>query len=161
MGVLLRRKEAGTGFGRGAAHLVVAADEGLGKLLFQFHKEAFKRTALRYGAGVLGIALRVQAALVADAYGAAVEGTAMGTYLVQTAVTADGAVAADVVVVTDVDEASGEMVATEALHGIVLGLEGGRTVDYQVVDGLSGHENARLYTGEEALLGGNLVTGYC
>ena len=45
--------EAGTGFGRGSGHLVVATGEGLGELLLERFQEADKSRPLGKGAGVL------------------------------------------------------------------------------------------------------------
>ena len=65
------------------------------------------------------MALGIESALIADAEAAAVEGTAVGSHLVMTAVLCEGAVAADVVVVAHVDESAREVVALELLHGVV------------------------------------------
>ena len=98
--------EVGTGLGSGAGHLVVATDEGFGELFLELDQEGDEGAALGDGAGVLGFAAGIQAAFVADADGAAVEGTAMGAYFVQAAVLGGGAVLADIVMVADVDEAT-------------------------------------------------------
>ena len=124
-----RRQEAGAGLGDGTGHLVMTADEGLGETAMEVEKEGNERGTLLEGAGVLGLAVGIQAAFVADADGAAVEGTAMGTYFIEAAVLGDGAVTADVVVVAYVDEASGEMVVLELLGGVVAGFAGGGAVD--------------------------------
>ena len=101
-----RRQEAGAGFGGGAGHLVVAADEGLRKLLLELYQQGDQGAALRDGSGVFGLAVGIQAAFVADADGAAVEGAAMGADFVKAAVLGGGAVLADVVMIADVDEAT-------------------------------------------------------
>ena len=95
----------------------------------EVEKEGNERATLLEGAGVLGLAVGIQAAFVADSDGAAVEGTAVGAYFIEAAVLGDGAVTADVVVVAYVDEASGEMVVLELLRGVVAGFAGGGTVD--------------------------------
>ena len=107
----------------------MTSDDGLGKAAMEVEKEGNERGTLLERAGVLGLAVGIQAAFVADADGAAVEGTAMGAYFIEAAVLGDGAVTADVVVVAYVDEASGEMVVLELLGGVVLGLAGGGAVD--------------------------------
>ena len=66
----------------------------------------------------------------------------MGSYLVKAAVLGDGAVLADVEVITYVEEASREVIALELLRGVVLGLAGGGTVNYYIADGVSRHLNA-------------------
>ena len=98
--------EVWTGLGGGAGHLVVATDEGFGELFLELDQEGDEGAALGDGAGVLGLAAGIQAAFVADADGAAVEGTAMGADLVKAAVLSGGAVLADVIMVADVDEAA-------------------------------------------------------
>ena len=64
----LRRQEAWTGLGDGSGHLVVTADDGLGELLLQVEKEGKEGGALLEGAGVLGLAVGIEAAFVTDAY---------------------------------------------------------------------------------------------
>ena len=126
--------EAGTGLGRGSGHLVVATDEGLGELLLERFQEADKGRPLGKGAGVFRTAGLVETALVTDADAATVEGTAMGSHLVVTAVLGDGAILADVEVVADVEEAAGEVVATELGNGVVAVATGGGTVDDDEAD---------------------------
>ena len=101
------------------------------------------------------MALGIESALIADAEAAAVEGSAVGSHLVMTAVLCEGAVAADVVVVADVDEATGEVVAAQLLHGVAAVFAGGGTVDDEVTHGFCRHVEASFYTGEEVLLGGD------
>ena len=60
----------------------MSTDDGLRKTAFQLEEQAGESAALRDGASVLGLAVGIQAAFVADSDGAAVEGTAVGTYLV-------------------------------------------------------------------------------
>ena len=124
-----RRQEAGAGLGSGAGHLVVTSDEGLRELLLELYQQGDEGAALRDGAGVLGLAVGIQAAFVADSDGAAVEGTAVGAYFIEAAVLGDGAVTADVVVVAYVDEASLQVVVLELLGGVVAGFAGGGAVD--------------------------------
>ena len=107
----------------------MAADDCFGKAAMEVEKEGNERGTLLEGAGVLGLAAGIEAAFVADADGAAVEGTAMGAYFIEAAVLGDGAVTADVVVVAYVDEASLQVVVLELLGGVVAGLAGGGAVD--------------------------------
>ena len=90
----------------GAGHLVVTTDDGLGELTMEIEKETYEGSSLLEGAGVLRFAFGIQAAFIADADGAAVEGTAMGADFVKAAVLGGGAVLADVIMVANVDEAT-------------------------------------------------------
>ena len=90
----------------GAGHLVVTSDDGLGESPMEIEKKTDEGSSLLEGAGVLRFAFGIQAAFIADADGAAVEGTAMGADFVKAAVLSDRAILADVEVITDVDEAS-------------------------------------------------------
>ena len=78
----------------------------------------------------------------------------MGSYLVKAAVLGDGAVLADVEVIANIEEATGEMVVLELLGGVVLGLAGGGTVEDEITNGGCWHEDAVLDLGEEVVLGG-------
>ena len=102
---------------------------GIRELPLLLDEESDDGTTLLQGAGVLWLAVGIEAALVADADAAAVEGTTVGSYLGETTVTGDSAVTADVEVIAHVDEPSCEMVATQLVGGVVLGLAGGGTVD--------------------------------
>ena len=92
-----------------------------------------------------------------DADGATVEGAAVSAYLVQAAMLSGGAVLADIEVITDVDEASREVVVLELLGSVVLGLAGGGAVNDDVADGVGWHVETFLYVCEEVVLGGDLV----
>ena len=81
----------------------------------------------------------------------------MSAYLVQAAVLCDGAIFPDVVVITDVDETTSQVVVLELLGGVVLGLASGGTVNDDEADGVLGHEHAGLDISEEVVLGGDLV----
>ena len=81
----------------------------------------------------------------------------MGAYLVQTAVLGDSAIFSYIEVITDVDEATSQVVVLELLGGVVLGLASGGTVNDDEADGVRGHEHARLNLREEVVLGGDLV----
>ena len=135
----------------------MAADDGLGEFLLQFAKEGMEGGSLLEGAGVLGFAVVVETALIADAYAAAVEGSAVGAHLVETAVLGHGAVTADVVVVTHVDESPGEVVLAQLLGGVVLALACCAAMDYEIVYGVRTHLHARLDVCEEVVLVGDFV----
>ena len=135
----------------------MTTDDGLGELAMEIKKEADEGGTLLECAGVLGFAVSVEAAFVAYADGAAVEGAAMGADFVKAAVLGGGAILADVEVITDVDEATLQVVVLELLGGVVLGLTRGGAVDDEVTDGVGGHEDAGLNVSEEFVLGGDLV----
>ena len=107
----------------------MTADDGLGKLTMEVEDEGDEGSTLLEGAGVLGFAFGVEAAFVADTDGAAVEGAAVSAYFIEAAVLGYSAIPADVVVITDVDEASCHVVVLELLGSVVLGFAGGGTVN--------------------------------
>ena len=135
----------------------MTTDGGLGELAMEVEDEGDEGSTLGYGAGVFGFAVGIEAAFVADADGAAVEGAAVSAHFIQAAVLGDGAILADVEVITDVDEASLQVVVLELLGGVVLGLTRGGAVDDEVTDGVGGHKDAGLDVSEEFVLGGDLV----
>ena len=135
----------------------MTSDDGVRKLAMEVEDEGDEGSTLFEGASVLGFAVSVEAAFVADADGAAVEGAAVCAHFIQAAVLGDGAILADVEVIADVDEASREVVVLELLGSVVLGLAGGGAVDDDVADGVGGHVETFLYVCEEVVLGGDLV----
>ena len=155
--ILLRGLEARAGLGRGAGHLVVTSDDGLGKMAMEVEEESDERGTLLESASVLRFAVGVEAAFIADADGAAIEGAAVSAYFIQAAVLSHRAILADVVVITDVEEASREVVALELLGSVVLGLASGGTVNDDEADGVLGHEHAGVDISKEVVLGGDLV----
>ena len=132
--ILLRGLEARAGLGRGAGHLVVTSDDGLGKLAMEVEEEADEGSTLLEGTSVLWLAVGIETAFIADADGAAVEGATVSADLVQVAVLSDGAILSYIKVIAHVDEASRHVVALELLGSVVLGLAGGAAVDYDVAD---------------------------
>ena len=145
VGVFLGGLIAGTGLGSGAGHLVVTADDGLGKMAMEVEEESDERGTLLESASVLRFAVGVEAAFIAYSDGAAVEGAAVGTYFVQFSVLCHRTIFSYIVVIAHVDEASRHVVALELLGSVVLGLAGGGTVDDDEADGVSGHLNAFFY----------------
>ena len=135
----------------------MTADEGFGELFLELDQEGDEGAALGDGAGVLGLAVGIQAAFVADADGAAVEGAAMGADFVKAAVLGGGAILADVEVITDVDKTTLQVVVLELLGGVVTVLTRGGAVDDEIADGVGGHEDAGLNVSKEFVLGGDLV----
>ena len=81
----------------------------------------------------------------------------MSADFVKAAVLGDGAILADVEVITDVDEATLQVVALELLWSIVTVFTRGGAVDDEIADGVGGHEDAGLNVSEEFVLGGDLV----
>ena len=135
----------------------MTSDDGLWELAMEVEKEAYQGGSLLECACVLGFAVGVETAFVADADGAAVEGAAVSAHFIQAAVLGDGAILADVEVIADVDEASREVVVLELLGSVVLGLAGGGAVDDDIADGVGGHVDSGLNVSEEFVLGGDLV----
>ena len=125
---------------------------GIRELPLQLDEESDDGTTLLQGAGVLRLAVGIEAALVADADAAAVEGTTVGSYLGETTVTGDSAVTADVVVIADVDEPTHKVVAPQLFNTIVAIHPCGRTVDYDETDRVVWHRDATLDIGEEPVL---------
>ena len=135
----------------------MTADLGLGKLLLKVEDETDERCSLLEGASVLGFAVGIEAAFIADTDGAAVEGAAVGTHFVQFSVLCHRTIFSYIEVVAHVDEASRHVVALELLGSVVLGLAGGGAVNDDVADGVGGHVETFLYVCEEVVLGGDLV----
>ena len=109
------------------------------------------------GASVLGLAVSIETAFIADADGAAVEGATVSAHLIQAAVLSDRAILADIEVITYVDEATLQMVVLQLLWGIITVLTRGGAVDDEVTDGVGWHVDAGLNVCEEFVLGGDLV----
>ena len=64
----------------------MTSDDGLGKLTMEVEDEGDEGGTLLEGAGVLGFAVGVETAFVADADGTAVEGAAVSAHFIQAAV---------------------------------------------------------------------------
>ena len=135
----------------------MTTDDGVGELAMEIKKETDEGGTLLEGASVLGLAVGIQAAFVADTDGAAVEGAAVSAHFIQTAVLGDCAILADVEVITDIDEATLQVVVLELLGSVVLGLARGGAVDDDVADRVGGHVDAFFDISEELVLGGDLV----
>ena len=135
----------------------MTTDDGLGELTMEIEKESDKGSSLLEGAGVLRFAFGIETAFIADADGTAVEGAAMSTDFVKAAVLGDRAILADVIMITDVDEATLQVVVLELLGGVVTVLTSGGAVDNKITDRVRGHKDAGLNVSEEFVLGGDLV----
>ena len=123
----------------------MTSDDGVGKLAMEVEDEGDEGSTLLEGASVLGFAVGVEAAFIADTDGAAVEGAAVGTHFVQFSVLCHRTIFSYIEVVAHVDEASRHVVALELLGSVVLGFAGGGTVDDDEADRVSGHLNAFFY----------------
>ena len=117
----------------------------MGELAVEVEKEAYQGGTLLERAGVLGLAFGVEAAFVAYADGAAVEGAAVRAHFVQLSVLSHRAIFSYIKVIAHVDEASCHVVALELLGSVVLGFARGGAVDDDVADGVRGHVNAFFY----------------
>ena len=123
----------------------------------EIENEADEGGTLLEGASVLGLAVGIETAFIADADGTAVEGATMSAYLIQAAVLSDGAILADVVVITDVDKTTLQVVVLELLGSVVTVLTRGGAVDDEIADRVWGHKHAGLNVCKEFVLGGDLV----
>ena len=135
----------------------MTSDDGLGELTMEIEKESYEGSSLLEGAGILRFAFGIETAFVADADGTAVEGAAMSADFVKAAVLGGGAILADVEVITDIDEATLQVVVLELLGGVVLGLTRGGAVNNKITDGVGGHKDAGLNVSKEFVLGGDQV----
>ena len=109
------------------------------------------------GSSVLWFAVGIETAFITDADGAAVEGATVSAHLIQAAVLSDRAILADIVVITDVDKTTLQVVVFQLLWSVVTVLTRGGAVDDEVTDGVRGHKDAGLDVSEEFVLGGDLV----
>lgn len=131
----------------------MAKDGGFREELVKPHEKELKLLVLGLCAGVLGIALGVKTALVTDADGTAVDGTAVGSDVENAATLYHLAALADVEVIADGAELAGLVVAQELLLAIVLVLARGGTVEDYEADGVRRlHLRTVLIVGQERLL---------
>ena len=139
--------------GAGAGQVAVPHQAGVGKERQQAAEEVGKLFGLPGRARVGREAVGIEPALVAHAYGAAVEGAAVGAHLQQTAVLRQGAVATDVEVIAYGAEATCTVVAQQLLYRVVAGATGGRAVQNDVAHGLHRvHHPPALHPGQEGAL---------
>ena len=136
----------------------MSADEGGGKEVAELAQQVEKLVALLRRSGVSRFAVSVKATLVADAYGAAVVWTAVGTNLKEMTMLSDGTVAADIEMVADGAETTRLVAFEQLLNGEVTVATGGRAVDDDEAHALGTvHEQSWLNTLGEATLGSDLV----
>ena len=118
----------------------MTTDDGLGESPMEIEKETDEGSSLLESAGVLRFAFGIETAFIADADGAAVEGAAMSADFIQATVLGGGAILADVEVITDVDEATLQVVVGQLLWGVVTVLTRGGAVNNEITDGVRGHK---------------------
>ena len=136
----------------------MTTDYSLGKETPQAGEEVCQAFGLCRCAGVGRTTLSVESALIADADGAAVVGTAVSPYLEQAAMLGQVAVASDVEVIAHGAETAGTMVAQELFGCVVLRTAGGGTVEDEEADALrSVHQLAVLHAGKEGLFARHLL----
>ena len=135
----------------------MTTDDGLGEPAMEIEKETDEGGTLLEGASVLGLAVGIKAAFIADSDGAAVEGATVSADLIKAAVLSDRAILPDVIMITDVDETALQMVVLQLLGSVVTVLTRGGAVDDEVTDGVDWHVDAGLNVCEEFVLGGDLV----
>ena len=111
----------------------MAVDRSTREALLQFTDKGKQRSLLGGGAGVLGIAVAVKTADIADAYGMGIVALAVGAGLLDGPALVDSPVEIYHVVVADVRELALQVPLADLLHGDVLPFAGGTAVDYDFV----------------------------
>ena len=106
-------------------------DTGLGIIATQLAQQVEQRATLGVGTGIGGLAVLVEATLVADADALVVPAGGVRPDLVHRAAAVQRAVAGDVEMVTDIGEASCDVRAAECLDGKIPVVAGGAAMDYQ------------------------------
>ena len=114
----------------------MTTDDGLGELTMEIEKESDEGSTLLEGAGILRFAFGIETAFIADADGAAVEGTAVSAHFIQAAVLSDRAILANIEVITYVDETTLQVVVLQLLWGIITVLTRGGAVNNKITDGV-------------------------
>ena len=109
------------------------------------------------GASVFGLAVGIETAFIADADGASVEWATMSADLIKAAVLSDRAILADIVVITDINKTTLQVVVLELLGSVVTVLTRGGAVDDEIADRVRTHKHTGLNVCEEFVLGGDLV----
>lgn len=125
------------------------------------YQQLLQGLALLGCAGVGGMILGIETALVADADGAPVVGTGVRPHLQQAAVLGQRAVATEVEVVAHGAEATGAVVAQQPLHGVgTVGARGGAMDDEEADTVRSRHQRPVLHGGQElAFIGDDVAHG--
>ena len=100
------------------------SNNGLRKLPMHLDDNTHECSSLRNCASILRFPVGIEPTFIAYTYGAAVEGATMSAHLIQSAVLSDRAILPDVEVITDVDEATLQVVVLELLWGVVSRVRG-------------------------------------
>ena len=135
----------------------MTTDDGFGELAMEIKKEADEGGTLLEGSSVLWLAVGIETAFIADSDGAAVEGATVSADLIKAAVLSDRAILADIVVITDVDKTTLQVVVLQLLGSVVTVLTRGGAVDDEIADRVRTHKHTGLNVCEEFVLGGDLV----
>ena len=114
--ILLLGIETGTGFVDGGAELVMTEDLRLRIIEAKLTEQGKERTFLRPSAGIGGMALQIQASLVADADAMPVPAKGMRPYLTDRTTGLQRPSKGNVKMIADVFKASGEMRCPHILH---------------------------------------------
>lgn len=109
-------------------------DFGIGIVYAQAVQELLHRYLLGQGAGVGRMAVRVEAALIADAYRVGIVVADMGPDLALRSTGIEGAVLGDVIMIADVAEPTGFVTGFQSLYREVLVYSGGATVHHNQID---------------------------
>ena len=113
-------------------------DDGRGELVVETGEEGSQGLTLGRGAGVAGMACRIQTAFVADADGVLVVVLAVGSDLLEGTAFMDLTVTGDIVVIADVFPAASQMVGLALTEGILTRGARGAAVQHDEGDGSHG-----------------------
>ena len=125
----------------------MAVDSGTGEPMPQFTDEGQQRGLLGGGACVLGIAVAVKTADIADAYGMGIMALAVGTGFLEGSARVDSPVEINHVVVADVRELALKVPLADLLHGDVLPFPRCGAVDNDLIDASHGGQTLAVETG--------------
>ena len=143
-GILFLGIKAGARFG---GELSMAVDRGTREALPQFTDQRQQRCLLGGGAGVLGLALAVKPADIADADGMGIVALAVGTGFLEGAALVDRPVEVNNVVVADVRELALQMPLADLLDGNLLPFPRCGAVDNDLIDASHGGQTLAAETG--------------
>ena len=125
----------------------MAVDRGTREALPQFTDQRQQRCLLGGGAGVLGPAVTVKPADIADADGMGIVALAVGTGLLEGSALVDRPVEVNHVVVADVRELALQMPLADLLYGDLLPFPRCGAVDNDLIDASHGGQTLAAETG--------------
>lgn len=125
----------------------MAVNRSTREALLQFTDEGQQRGLLGGGAGVLGFALTVETADIADAYGMGIVAFAVGTGFLEGPALVDRTVEINHVVVADVSKIALQMPLADLLNGDVLAFPRCGAMDDDLVDASHGGHTFEAETG--------------